>query len=451
MFDECHLIYSHRLFRYSGFQNLSPLFNRFAGTPKLFLTATLSIAKQQEFCDLVAIDCGAGNKVWPTILRHGSVPPNLFFQVIHTKSREDCYTKAIAALQSRLHKDQNQHQFMIFFLQIDYLKHFYNLMEKIDRNLHQQSSLSHGDLGPVDAARHRTDWRSGKTRIMLATTVMSCGVNNTNVASVFVLGGCYDIESVMQITGRAGRKSNMRGYGIFFTYPEFLECDRSDKDVCNFLTTQSCRVQVLERLLNGTVYFCSPDRIGCDNCHSRYKATEQAMIHQEVTVHTYCRDPNESMRLVKDFMAKWPKLCIACWVDNMGKPDNIKCRGNCRHRCPVCFSSAHARCLVDFKTKHVGQGFCSKCLLLSTLHDGLPMGRDCSIEPTEFVTKLGWLLHWKGQLNYYAQLAKLTDPPQQPSLLQAWLHNNDSPNHHPRAIIIAAKYITQKTSVPEFR
>ena len=267
--DECHLLHAHKDFRWGAFQHINNLLLATATVGHVFLTATVAIEHEESLLQILSTHVG-NRLLKPTVIRCGSIPANLGFNVKCYPSSDQCFRHFAHNIQLRQCCGGDHLRYIVFVLTIDECKGLSSFLSSCGFRVAQ----CHSQLDPEARIQNRTWWREGERPVMIATNGMACGVDYPYVLYIGILGGSYDIESVLQMAGRGGRQQgtvctvdcvytetdydrNYQGYCIIHCEPNSVKW---------FTNNSRCRRSYLSCFLNGHADLCDTSTVPCDIC-----------------------------------------------------------------------------------------------------------------------------------------------------------------------------------------
>jgi ATP-dependent DNA helicase RecQ len=266
VFDEAHIYYSHDKFRNEAFGAVQDFIQAFYCVPKLYLTATVSLEKEEEFLKFCTVPIAGDTEHVPTILRYGAIPSNLSMNVIKTNRFSDTIlhiSGRLSAMIGALHQDT---RYIIMCMTIPIAVAAKKALERSGTVLQGKTTLCHSKLSAEEQSSSADSWREGKFPIMVATSGFSTGIDYSSVKYVGIIYACYDLESLMQTAGRAGRDDSPALVDVVYSC-DFVGTPLSQKcsnKMLDFLNDSSCRRMFLAKHLHGKVDVCTPGSGVCD-------------------------------------------------------------------------------------------------------------------------------------------------------------------------------------------
>jgi superfamily II DNA helicase RecQ len=261
--DECHLAVIWKYFR----KCMHQLFKlRKYGVPMLLLSATVPPSMVQDLAE--TFNCEF------LVTRAATVRSNLCYRVHVVHHSAEIIRRTCQLTQQHLETFASEDRALIYCLTVKECSVIRETLESFDI----ASTLYHSTLPDPEKIQNVDDWKSGKCKIMVATSAFSCGVHYSHIRLVC---HCVMSDSLIQYaqeTGRAGRDGSPADV-IVVTARNVMEKHVSMKgqdserimaqEVLNWACDVSCcRRQRLQTYLDGIGSNClSIGGQPCDICH----------------------------------------------------------------------------------------------------------------------------------------------------------------------------------------
>ena len=152
-----------------------------------------------------------------------------------------------------------------------------SIKEAEDMSVKLNCALYHSDLSYEDRAIQSQNWKTGVKKCMAATSGYGLGVDYAKVRIVYLWGTPYDIDSLVQQSGRAGRDGQSSSVVVFHgpAFDIIRDClvsrhgprAEAAKYAAMFVSLKTCRRRFLARYFEEQELSCSA--LGsekCDNC-----------------------------------------------------------------------------------------------------------------------------------------------------------------------------------------
>ena len=136
------------------------------------------------------------------------------------------------------------------------------------KNFNLKSTTWYSDLINEEKTRNIANWKEGNYPILIATSGFNCGIDYPKVRVVITVDECHDFVDLAQQYGRGGRDG-----GLCHAYLILYE-DPKDSNFRHYISSNTCRRQILQSFLDGVGYPCilSDDVQYCDTC-SKFQVT----------------------------------------------------------------------------------------------------------------------------------------------------------------------------------
>ncbi|KAL3428826.1 P-loop containing nucleoside triphosphate hydrolase protein [Aspergillus tetrazonus] len=192
---------------------------------------------------------------------------------------------------------------------------------KLQGPLEGQLARFHADLAEPKKMAELQRFRTGRARILLATSVIGAGFDFADVDVVIHWQGAWSFCDFMQESGRTGRQPGRPGRSFCLVRPS--DCQPSARDppdrqeFCKYLNEKVCRRLPISRNFNHTLQACEPSWSLCDLCAAR--ARQQDQVSQAVS-----QSANQAAEQ-REFLATatrfWAEVaCLWCYFQDLAYP-----------------------------------------------------------------------------------------------------------------------------------
>ena len=240
-FDEAHLAIASESFR-PVMRNV--VFLRTLGVPIILLSATIPPSMVHE------LEIRFASKY--SVIRDSTVRKNLGYVVKRFDAKYTTRNTMKANIIQQINLAAIQERLILFCRSIAMVNEFQDLFNSLN------PSIYHSDLTDEQRQENVDSWKSGASKLIIATSGFGAGVDYSNVKYVHHWEGPHSMLDYAQECGRAGRSGSV-AYCMMWTYNAFLESKRGiDENVLDFLisTSDKCIRQSVHEYLDHASFNC---------------------------------------------------------------------------------------------------------------------------------------------------------------------------------------------------
>lgn len=229
------------------------------------MTATCPPTLQSEVLSYIGITSASCHVIHAPTDR-----PEIAYNVEHHTSLEDAKTSLVQVCKKRLARNKEDRSLRVIVYARS-KKNVNNLASKIG------CKPFHADLSEEENKKTFKDWVDGKNKVIVATSLLGCGIDVHGVDLVLHLGTPWSVLDFAQESGRAGR-GGRPSTSIVFAIENEREVETEDGDKYGkrtmqdwALDTSACRRMALSWFLDGGHTTCAtlPGGALCDFCRKQ--------------------------------------------------------------------------------------------------------------------------------------------------------------------------------------
>jgi superfamily II DNA helicase RecQ len=315
--DECHTVLTQKEFR-THMRRVAGVV-RCVSTQLVLLTATLPPTMEEK----VRIILGCESL---KVIRKREDRKELKYSVRvmgnDVKTMEDLNYEIGQLILQTIETWTSRDRALVYCLQTKWAE---ELTDYLNENFKRQvCGVYHAKMEEKERERALSDWKSGKTRFLIATSALGAGLDYDAVRLVIHQGRARNLIDFGQESGRGGRDGKpAQSVTLFWEGIEKLTewiTDEGKNDMIHWIKASDCRKKMLSIYLHGSGEDCLSQRDGevCDICEKKMKETSK---WNPGTRSSQKRGRDmESMEIsdgidVKEMIKELTGNCTRCWVN----------------------------------------------------------------------------------------------------------------------------------------